>query len=148
MENLQHKIDYLTNERDELQNQLTSMSFENDKLTKKNRSLSHENNHLTLENSKLKTKEYSNEELQLENNKLQRVNSTLRNERDELVNDFNITRDKLKKYYDLYLHCQKAHAKEMKKRTEVDGNKPTSDKPVTDSSTNQELVDVLKNYRK
>lgn len=125
-------------------NQLTSMSFENDKLTKKNRSLSHENNHLTLENSKLKTKEYSNEELQLENNKLQRVNSTLRNERDELVNDFNITRDKLKKYYDLYLHCQKAHAKEMKKRTEVDGNKPTSDKPVTDSSTNQELVDVLK----
>ena len=36
----------------------------------------------------------------------------------------------------------------MKKRTEVDGNKPTSDKPVTDSSTNQELVDVLKNYRK
>ena len=83
LENLQHKIDYLTNERDELQNQLTSMSFENDKLTKKNRSLSHENNHLTLENSKLKTKEYSNEELQLENNKLQRVNSTLRNERDE-----------------------------------------------------------------
>lgn len=144
LENLQHKIDYLTNERDELQNQLTSMSFENDKLTKKNRSLSHENNHLTLENSKLKTKEYSNEELQLENNKLQRVNSTLRNERDELVKDFNITRDKLKKYYDLYLHCQKAHAKEMKKRTEVDGNKPTSDKPVTDSSTNQELVDVLK----
>lgn len=144
LENLQHKIDYLTNERDELQNQLNSMSFENDKLTKKNRSLSHENNHLTLENSKLKTKEYSNEELQLENNKLQRVNSTLRNERDELVNDFNITRDKLKKYYDLYLHCQKAHAKEMKKRTEVDGNKPTSDKPVTDSSTNQELVDVLK----
>ena len=144
LENLQHKIDYLTNERDELQNQLTSMSFENDKLTKKNRSLSHENNHLTLENSKLKTKEYSNEELQLENNKLQRVNSTLRNERDELVNDFNITRDKLKKYYDLYLHCQKAHAKEMKKRTEVDGNKPTSDKPMADNSTNQELVDVLK----
>ena len=144
LENLQHKIDYLTNERDELQNQLTSMSFENDKLTKKNRSLSHENNHLTLENSKLKTKEYSNEELQLENNKLQRVNSTLRNERDELVNDFNITRDKLKKYYDLYLHCQKAHAKEMKKRIEVDGDKPISDKPMADNSTNQELVDVLK----
>lgn len=144
LENLQHKIDYLTNERDELQNQLTSMSFENDKLTKKNRSLSHENNHLTLENSKLKTKEYSNEELQLENNKLQRVNSTLRNERDELVKDFNITRDKLKKYYDLYLHCQKAHAKEMKKRIEVDGDKPISDKPMADNSTNQELVDVLK----
>ena len=35
LENLQHKIDYLTNERDELQNQLTSMSFENDKLTKR-----------------------------------------------------------------------------------------------------------------
>ena len=48
LENLQHKIDYLTNERDELQNQLTSMSFENDKLTKRIVHFSHENNHLTL----------------------------------------------------------------------------------------------------
>ena len=28
------------------------------------------------------------------------------------------------------------------------GNKPTSDKPMADNSTNQELVDVLKNYQK
>ena len=32
----------------------------------------------------------------------------------------------------------------MKKRIEVDGDKPTSDKPMADNSTNQELVDVLK----
>ena len=140
LENLQNKIEYLTKERDELQDQLTSMSFENDKLTKKNRSLSHENNHLTLENSKLKTKEYSNEDLQLEKNKLQRMNNTLRSERDELVKDFNLTRDKLKKYYDLYLHCQKNHVNVKSQRTEVGGDKPAAD----NISTNQELVDILR----
>ena len=49
----------------------------------------------------------------------------------------------------IYIYTvKKLMLKEMKKRTEVDGDKPISDKPMADNSTNQELVDVLKNYQK